>query len=616
MKHLKKGYVFLIALGLSSSLLTGCKSSEVGKSNDIVNHKEKVMEVSKEEKDNQKIGGKKEAEKLDDKKEEVKEVKEENKLDKKKIKNIKINKNTNIDKNDYEKMESNYSEKNNKKQKNMDIMKKGQQANKLKNLKEVKKENILKEVKKDSEVKKEKVSKEVKKDSELKKEKVAKEVKKDSEAKKEKVAKEVKKDNEVKKEKVVKEIKKDNEINNKKAEKDKLENKETERIDLVKIQDEKLRQVINRALGRNLNSKENITISDMESITEIDSGFLPLNRDESGEPRRGIRNLNGLEYAKNLKSLKTSMNAINDLSPLKNLTNLEYLEVYRNDISDLTPLRNLKNLQHLDIYNNTGIFDLEPISELNKINFIDMHYCNRRTKKITSDYLGKLTNLEFLSIDDNFVDDVSFVKNLKKLSTFSCNNSYVTDLTYVQDLASDSFEDWSGKKFFNMYGQMLKDDIKVYGPGEGFVYKMKSPVTGIEKYIDKIYKTYDLSEGLPAISIRSENDNINFTYNKDTDELELKVGKNTTENDLNIKYNVLLEYGMYNLKMNFDIKQDKLIIKENEKEDDNSKVEEVKDKVKDDDNSKIEEVDDKTKEDTNSKLDNIKDKDLDINNSK
>ena len=103
MKHLKKGYVFLIALGLSSSLLTGCKSSEVGKSNDIVNHKEKVMKVSKEEKDNQQIGGKKEAEKLDDKKEKVKEVKEENKLDNKKIKNIKINKSTNIHKNDYEK---------------------------------------------------------------------------------------------------------------------------------------------------------------------------------------------------------------------------------------------------------------------------------------------------------------------------------------------------------------------------------------------------------------------------------------------------------------------------------------------------------------------------------
>ena len=294
----------------------------------------------------------------------------------------------------------------------------------------------------------------------------------------------------------------------------------------------------------------------MENITKIDSGFLALHTDEKGEPRRGIKSLEGLEYAKNLKTLKVSMNSITDLTPIKDLTNLEFLEVFRNEISDLTPLKNLKNLEHLDIYNNKGIVNLEPISKLNKINFIDMHYCNRRSARVTFEDLGSLTNLEFLSIDDDFVDDLSFVRNLKKLSTFSCNNNYVTDLSYIQTLAADSFEDWSGDKFFNMYGQMLKEDIKVEAPSEGIVYKMKCPVTGADKYIEKIYKTYEITEGLPAISNKDENKNISLRYNKFTNELELTVGKNTSSKKTNTKFNAVLEYGMYSLKMTFDITQD------------------------------------------------------------
>ena len=346
---------------------------------------------------------------------------------------------------------------------------------------------------------------------------------------------------------------KDNEVKEDEKTKDEVNKPDEE---LVNINDEYLRKAVNKALGRDENSLDKITAKDMENITKIDSGFLALHTDEKGEPRRGIKSLEGLEYAKNLKTLKVSMNSITDLTPIKDLTNLEFLEVFRNEISDLTPLKNLKNLEHLDIYNNKGIVNLEPISKLNKINFIDMHYCNRRSARVTFEDLGSLTNLEFLSIDDDFVDDLSFVRNLKKLSTFSCNNNYVTDLSYIQTLAADSFEDWSGDKFFNMYGQMLKEDIKVEAPSEGIVYKMKCPVTGADKYIEKIYKTYEITEGLPAISNKDENKNISLRYNKFTNELELTVGKNTSSKKTNTKFNAVLEYGMYSLKMTFDITQD------------------------------------------------------------
>ncbi|MEG2869081.1 MAG: hypothetical protein RR894_15175 [Terrisporobacter sp.] len=45
-------------------------------------------------------------------------------------------------------------------------------------------------------------------------------------------------------------------------------------------------------------------------------------------------------------------------------------------------------------------------------------------------------------------------------------------------------------------------------------------------------------------------------YNKFTNELELTVGKNTSSKKTNTKFTAVLEYGMYSLKMNFDITQD------------------------------------------------------------
>ncbi|CEN81179.1 leucine-rich repeat domain-containing protein [Paraclostridium sordellii] len=420
-----------------------------------------------------------------------------------------------------------------------------------------------KEVKEDEKIKDE-VNKpdtdnEVKEDEKTKDEgnkpDIDKEVKEDEKTKDEgnkpDIDKEVKEDEKTKDEGNKPDI--DNEVKEDEKTKDEVNKPDEE---LVNINDEYLRKAVNKALGRDENSLDKITAKDMENITKIDSGFLALHTDEKGEPRRGIKSLDGLEYAKNLKTLKVSMNSITDLTPIKDLTNLEFLEVFRNEISDLTPLKNLENLEHLDIYNNKGIVNLEPISKLNKINFIDMHYCNRRSARVTFEDLGSLTNLEFLSIDDDFVDDLSFVKNLKKLSTFSCNNNYVTDLSYIQALAADSFEDWSGDKFFNMYGQMLKEDIKVEAPSEGIVYKMKCPVTGADKYIEKIYKTYEITEGLPAISNKDENKNISLRYNKFTNELELIVGKNTSSKKTNTKFNAVLEYGMYSLKMTFDITQD------------------------------------------------------------
>ena len=83
---------------------------------------------------------------------------------------------------------------------------------------------------------------------------------------------------------------------------------------------------------------ETITQADMNTLQSLLRGG-----------NRGIKNLRGLETAKNLHTLSLAYNQISDLSPLENLTKLQHLNIAWNQISDLSPLENLTKLQHLNI---------------------------------------------------------------------------------------------------------------------------------------------------------------------------------------------------------------------------------------------------------------------------
>lgn len=330
---------------------------------------------------------------------------------------------------------------------------------------------------------------------------------------------------------------------------------------VVNIKDAKLKEIINKELGKNRDKLEDITVEDMQSLKELSSDSLDFLKNDGGEANRVITNISGLEYAVNLERLDLSENRISDLTPIKNLRKIKFLELFRNNIKDLKPLSTLKELEHLDIYNNSGITDTTPISGLTKLKWIDMHYCNRRTAPVNVEPLGKLINLEYLSIDDNFVSDINFTKKLVNLKTFSCNNNYVTDMSPIQDLAIVACNDWSGDHFFNMFGQMLKEPVKVNAPSKGTVYRMRTPVKGNERYIAKVESVIkesnpDSMEKAPAIQVlNGGNDYVLASYNYNTNEIELTVERNNTNNKREFKYMIMLDYGMYGLKVEFYVTQ-------------------------------------------------------------
>ena len=113
--------------------------------------------------------------------------------------------------------------------------------------------------------------------------------------------------------------------------------------------DEKLRQVVRNTLGIPLDTP--IRTDNMLRLNLLDGN------------NKGIRSIEGLQYAKNLEVLYLEVNSISDVTPLSNLTRLEDLRLGSNQISDISPLANLVGLRILVLEINQ-ISDFRPILAL------------------------------------------------------------------------------------------------------------------------------------------------------------------------------------------------------------------------------------------------------------
>jgi beta-lactam-binding protein with PASTA domain len=118
----------------------------------------------------------------------------------------------------------------------------------------------------------------------------------------------------------------------------------------VHFNDANLKAAVEAALG-----KTNPTRTDMLTLTTL------------GATSRGIADLTGLEYAKNLLDLGLDNNRISDLSPLARLTNLIDLHLSSNQISDLSPLGGLTNLSGGLLLQNNRISDISPLVGLTSL---------------------------------------------------------------------------------------------------------------------------------------------------------------------------------------------------------------------------------------------------------
>ena len=196
----------------------------------------------------------------------------------------------------------------------------------------------------------------------------------------------------------------------------------------VDIPDENLRAVIADSLGKA--PDEAITADEMATLTRLKA------------PNRDIRDLTGLEFATDLRSLNlgnekvngkyVNSNAISDLSPLSNLNSLRILDLSDNSISDISPLSNLTiNLTFLNLSKNS-ISDVSPLSNLTHLG--SLFLANNSISDVSS--LSNLTGLRLLSLSNNSISDVSPLSSLIRLERLFLSNNGLSDISPISDLTN------------------------------------------------------------------------------------------------------------------------------------------------------------------------------------
>ncbi len=159
---------------------------------------------------------------------------------------------------------------------------------------------------------------------------------------------------------------------------------------------------------------------------------------------RGIVDLSGLEYARNLKTLIINYNGIDEKTmwPLKGLTKLTRLEfsnnhvtnidfmlevpgdittldIGNNPIESIEPLADKTDLEKLYIYG-TLVSNLKPIAGLYNLKDLDLS----RTDVKNISPLKNLKNLEILWMDSVSVSSFSALANLTNLKTLNIDNTF------------------------------------------------------------------------------------------------------------------------------------------------------------------------------------------------
>ncbi|MCP4107475.1 MAG: leucine-rich repeat domain-containing protein [Desulfobacteraceae bacterium] len=127
--------------------------------------------------------------------------------------------------------------------------------------------------------------------------------------------------------------------------------------------DENLEGAIREAIG-----KGDIWVSDLLELSSVIVWS------------KNIKNIEGIQYCKNLTNLNISENQIRDIGALTELTKLTHLRISENQISDISPLAGLTKLIELRlvgdnvIYGDGDIKDISAVTGLTNLTKLYLGY--------------------------------------------------------------------------------------------------------------------------------------------------------------------------------------------------------------------------------------------------
>ena len=185
------------------------------------------------------------------------------------------------------------------------------------------------------------------------------------------------------------------------------------------------------------------------SAHNIASELAPL--EALAVPAGGVVDLEGLQYATNLRALRLPGNRIADLSALSGLSRLEALDLSGNRIENIGPLRELTALRRLDLSHNriaeiaplaslpaieqlnvsgNRVADLEVLSGMTTLRKLELARNNARNLAP----LASLAELEALDISGNGANDLAPLSALIALRQLKANANAISDLSPLAGL--------------------------------------------------------------------------------------------------------------------------------------------------------------------------------------
>ena len=214
---------------------------------------------------------------------------------------------------------------------------------------------------------------------------------------------------------------------------------ESQVSDVVLIPDANLEKAIRAMISKPVGD---ILKSDLLSIKDCNLKTLDIKSLEGLQYARNIKSLtltenkiediSQISELKNLTSLSLNSNFIKDISPLAELLNLNSINLCDNKVSDLKSLRNLNKLEALDITRNP-ISDLSQISALkNSLKSLTANQCNIENLSFLSDF----ELLESVSLADNKILDLPSMNKLKMLKEISLSNNLIEDFSELLQISS------------------------------------------------------------------------------------------------------------------------------------------------------------------------------------
>lgn len=158
---------------------------------------------------------------------------------------------------------------------------------------------------------------------------------------------------------------------------------------------------------------------------------------------KNIKNLEGIEYCRNLEVLNLRNNDISDVAPLETLTSLRILDFGFNQISDLKTagihLLASHQIIELSLDHNTHNNNYGEIIRLSDIKllsgFVHLQKLNLEGNSVESVLpLANMSLLKELNLRGNRLTELNGVERLKNLETLSLSENQITDISAINDL--------------------------------------------------------------------------------------------------------------------------------------------------------------------------------------